>query len=419
MDMQELENKLKKAHVRLMRHRETAAYIGAIMLGKSSVIDKWPDKLGVNPQAIITACTDGIDKYYGADFISGMSMPELCGLVLHENLHVFLKQIYRHADLRQDDPMLLNAAMDYVVNDIIFQIQDKQLAVLPDKTKYGGLHDEKFRNWSVREVYNFLKTGKNNQGKQEGKPKRGKSQVKIGSGEYELDGNDQHDASSIDDATPEQVRAIEAKINNAIHQGGLLAGRMGLELPKVVKEAATPTIDWREETREFVATHTRGKDEYTWRKFNKRRLADDYYLPSTESEKIEGVIVANDTSGSIGPAQMGAWLEHLSLVCTQAQPEWVKLLWWDTEVSSEQHFVESEYGNIKELAKPTGGGGTHVGCVSKYITKKKITADCIIVLTDGYTESDITWPLTIPTLWLVTQHDSFNPPVGRVIFMRD
>jgi len=424
-DIKSLEDKLKKAHVRLMKARETAPYIGALMLGKSDVIEEWPKKFGPNPQDRVTACTDGVNKMYGADFIKDMSMPELCGLVLHENLHVFLKQIHRHMDLARnpDDRMLLNVAMDFVVNDIIFQIQDKQLAVLPDKEKYGGVHDVKFRNWSVREVFNFLKTGKNNQGKQEGKPKKGsgkgnKIKLKIGDGEYELDGMDEHDTSGLDEATPEQVREAMAQINNAIHQGGLLAGRFGLELPKAIKEAAQPEVDWREETREFVVTHTRGKDEYTWRKFNKRRLADDYYLPSTESEKIEGVIIANDTSGSIGPDQMGEWLEHISLVCTQAQPEWVKLLWWDTEVSGEQLFSETEYSNIKSLAKPTGGGGTHVGCVAKYIQKKGLTADCIIVLTDGYTESDITWPITIPTLWVVTQNTSFNPPTGRIIHMR-
>lgn len=409
--MSETELKLKKCHVRLMKHRETAPYIGAIMLGKSEVVE--------GPQDGYTAWTDGINKKYHKNFIEDMDLNQLCGLVLHENLHVFLKQIPRHMDLSRENHQLLNAAMDYVVNDIIVQVTDKTLCILPDFKKYGGLHNIKFRNWSVREVYNFLKTGKNNQGKQEGKPKQGEGEVTIGGNSYPTGTFDEHDMTGLEGKTAAEVQKIISQINNAIHQGGLLAGRFGLELPKVIQEAAVPEVDWREETREFVCTHTRGKDEYTYRKYNKRRLADDYFLPSTESEKIEGVIIANDTSGSIGPAQMGSWLEHISLVCTQAQPEWVKLLWWDTEVSSEQQFVEEEFPNIKSMAKPTGGGGTHVGCVGKYIKKKAYEADCIIVLTDGYTEQDITWDTKIPTLWLVTQHTGFNPPVGKVIFMRD
>src|ERR1700688_957028 len=173
----ELENRLKKAHVKLMRHRETAPYIGALMLGESKVDEK-----------VSTACTDGINKRYGKTFIEEMPLNELCGLVLHENLHVFLKQIPRHMDLVHENPLLLNVAMDYVVNDIIAQLQDKSLAILPNKEKYGGCWDPKFRDWSVRQVYNFLKTGKNNQGKKEGKPQpgSGEGKLKIGNGEYSL-----------------------------------------------------------------------------------------------------------------------------------------------------------------------------------------------------------------------------------------
>lgn len=425
------ESNLKKAHVRLMRHRETAPYIGAMMLGESKVVD---GKMSMrcktvggekiwSEQEIHTACTDGINKYYSKKFIKEMTMQELCGLVLHENLHVFLKQIPRHMDLAKENMAMLNCAMDYVVNDIIVCLQDKQLAVLPNFEKYGGCWDEKFRNWSVRQVYNFLKTGKNNQGQSEGKPQKGSmpGKSKIGSKEYITGDNgfDEHLLDAFEKLTPQQAQEVINKINNAIHQGGLLAGKFSSELPKAIKQAAVPEVDWREETREFVATHTRGKDEYTYRKFNKRRLADDYFLPSTESEKIEGVIVANDTSGSIGPEQMGSWLEHVALICSQAAPEWVKLLWWDTEVSSEQSFTEMDYPRIKELAKPTGGGGTHIGCVAKYVKKKNLNADCIIALTDGYTEADITWDTKIPTLWLVTQNENFNPPVGRVILMRN
>lgn len=428
--MTQEDQNLKKSHVRLMRHRETAPYIGAMMLGESKVVDGpvWLNGKDVEGNAvggmteIHTAATNGIDKYYAKKFIKDMSMQELCGLVLHENMHVFLKQIPRHMDLAKENAPMLNAAMDYVVNDIIYQINDKQLAVLPDMKKYGGCHDVKFRNWSVRQVYNFLKTGKNNQGQSEGKPKPGSQPglSKIGSGEYVTgNGFDEHLASAFEKLTPQQAQELINKINNAIHQGGLLAGKFSSELPKAVKQAAVPEVDWREETREFVVTHTRGKDEYTYRKFNKRRLADDFFLPSTESEKIEGVIIANDTSGSIGPEQMGSWLEHIGLVCSQAQPEWVKLLWWDTEVSSEQSFTETDYPRIKELAKPTGGGGTHIGCVAKYVKKKGLNADCIIALTDGYTETDITWDTKIPTLWLVTQNENFSPPCGKVILMRN
>lgn len=66
-----------------------------------------------------------------------------------------------------------------------------------------------------------------------------------------------------------------------------------------------------------------------------------------------------------------------------------------------------------------GGGGTHVSCVNEYINKERINAECVIVFTDGYVESDITWTIPSPTLWMVTQNKSFAPPVGKLVKFGD
>ena len=60
--------------------------------------------------------------------------------------------------------------------------------------------------------------------------------------------------------------------------------------------------DWREALREFISAHTRGTSEYTWRRLNRRHLANDIYMPTPINESVGEVIVAIDTSGSIsGP----------------------------------------------------------------------------------------------------------------------
>jgi predicted metal-dependent peptidase len=96
----------------------------------------------------------------------------------------------------------------------------------------------------------------------------------------------------------------------------------------------------------------------------------------------------------------------------------VRVLWWDTDVHGEQVF-EGDYANIAGLLKPMGGGGTHVSCVNHYINEQKINAECVIVFTDGYVESDITWNIPSPTLWMVTERKSFTPPVGKMVKFGD
>ena len=49
------------------------------------------------------------------------------------------------------------------------------------------------------------------------------------------------------------------------------------------------------------------------------------------------------------------------------------------------------------------------------IKDKNLSADCAIVLTDGYVEDNVQWDIDIPTLWMVTENRGFRPPVGRMV----
>jgi predicted metal-dependent peptidase len=347
---------------------------------------------------------------YGREFMSTLSVEQAAAVVLHENLHVMLKHISRHKDLIKEDAQLANAAMDYVVNDIIMQIQDKTLCQLPNNC----LHDIKFRNWSVREIYNFLKTGRNPDGSSDGDPVKGNDTVRVNNRYYSIKGQDEHDDSSMQEATAEEIEKIHGEIDQAIQQSALLAGAVGAEIPRALKEMLEPSVDWRAVLDEFISTHTVGRDEYTFAKFNRRRLGDDMYMPSINSERIGEIVVAIDTSGSITGKMVSLFAGELTSICSSMRPEKVRVLWWDTKVHGEQVF-ESNYENIADMLKPMGGGGTQVSCVNNYIKERNINAECIVVFTDGYLETHIDWHVGSPTLWLVTENAGFIPPKGKVV----
>ena len=201
-------------------------------------------------------------------------------------------------------------------------------------------------------------------------------------------------------------------INEAIQQGALLAGRMKGGLPRQIKEMLEPEVNWREEMADFTTAAVKGADEITWRKFNRRHLADDRYAPSSISETVGEVVWGIDTSGSINARDIAAGAAELASICEVCQPERVRVLWWDTEVHGEQIFEQGDYAQIKDLLKPLGGGGTRASCVSQYVEANNIFADCVIVLTDGYCESNIQWNISMPTMWLVKGNTAFIPPSG-------
>ena len=424
------EVRLKKAHIALMKHHETALYSGVMLMGKSEVSEE-----------MFTAYTDGVNKRYSRPFLETIiSEPKLRGLVLHENLHVALKQIPRGKDMWKEDAKIANMAADFVVNDIIKNITGKvaggneQLVELPD----GALYDPFFHNWNMREVYNHIRKenpqrqkpqsgGSSNSDEQgdsdsspssSGKQDKDDGKITANGKEYDMGGNgfDEHDWENM---SGEEIKELNDKIDRALREGGMLAGRMGGKIPRSISDLLEPKIDWREALREFVSSTMKGKDEFTWRRMNKRQMANDIYMPSMENETIGEVVVAIDTSGSIGSVELTEFATELASICDLVSPDAVRVLWWDTDVHGEQLFKSDQYQSIASLLKPLGGGGTHVGCVSKYINEKKINAEAVIVFTDGYVESDIKWNIVPPTLWMITQNKDLDIPSGKKVIFGD
>ena len=396
------EQRIKKGHIALMKHPETALWGGVMMMGSTEVVDE-----------AITAYTDGINKKYGRTFLQTIcpTQAEVNGLILHENLHIGLRHHLHGADMFKEDGDKANKAADYVVNDMITEISKKypELVQLPR----GGLYDPQYHNMSMREIYKLLKSKKGGGGGGGTPDKEGEKGSGSGGGEYEFD---KHDFGKP--MTQEEAKEMDGKIDRAIREGALLAGRLGIDLPRSVTDLLNPVIDWKKELADFVTSSCKGKDEYTWRKFNRRVISNDIYLPTVENETIGEVVVAIDTSGSIGQEQLNEFASELVSICEAVSPDAVRILWWDTKVHGEQLFTDN-YDQIGSMLKPLGGGGTRVSSVAEYINKKKINAECVLVFTDGYLESDVVWNISAPTLWMVTENRNWTPPSGKKVFMEN
>ena len=149
----------------IMRHPKTALYSGVVASGSNEVVESKG-----------TAYTDGINKKYCRPYIKDLTDPQLRFLVMHENLHVALKHIPRHKDLWKEDSTLANMSADFVVNDVIIssdaQLNGKEaMFTMPE----GGLYCKDFHDWSVREVYRYLKQNAKPTGGGGGKGEKGNS----------------------------------------------------------------------------------------------------------------------------------------------------------------------------------------------------------------------------------------------------
>jgi predicted metal-dependent peptidase len=418
--MDKQEERLRKSHVFLLKHPKTMQLGGIILMGENSVEDNVP-----------TAYTDGLNKRYGRKFLATLTDAQINGLVMHENGHVFFRHVTHHKRIFNEDRQLANIAADFVVNDMIVMLQEPLIELPP-----GAMWNTQFRNWSVIQVYDFLKKrkkeldkedkgqpqgGQGDQNGDEGNDSQGGETLNNEKGETDIDKLlrnlknaktlDEHD---VDAGAEMDEKKIAEGIDKALREGGLLAGILGGNRSRQIDDLLEPKVDWRGAFREFVLAQCVGKDEYSYRKFNIRQMANDMYLPSTISETVGEITVAIDTSGSIGGEELAAFAAELVSIAESVTPDKIRVLWWDTKVHGEQIFT-GNYNGLEHMLKPMGGGGTHVSSVSEYLVKKNVQTECVVVFTDGYVENNIEWQHQAPLLWLVTQNKDFKAPTGKVV----
>ena len=418
------EDRLTKAVVRILGEPKYVAMAGVIMIGSKTIGEEVP-----------TAYTNGKDEVYGRKFVEVLSDAELRGLILHENYHKLYRHLTTWKNLWDIDPELANMACDYVINIKIVdenppEMKDGKMvrfAVLPE----GGLIDERFRGMSAAEVFNILRKEQSSKPK----PRRGNGEGGGGGGDSSAgnppdttpdnesgqDGNggglDEHDWEGANELTPDEVSELERDIDEAIRQGALAAGKMGVNVSRDIEDLLQPQVDWREVLREFVKSTCAGKDFSTWARPNRRFLGQGVYLPSGISERVEELVLAIDTSGSIGQRALTLFLTEVKAICDTVKPDKVRLLYWGSRVVADESYELSALDDLVKSTKPRGGGGTDVECVVEYMRDNKITPQATIVLTDGDLYGG--WgKWDCPVLWAILDNEDANPDVGKRVHIK-
>lgn len=384
------EQRLQKAVIDIMANPKYVALAGILMIGDRRVED--------DARKCPTAYTNGKDEVYGRAFVDKLNDAELRFLVLHECYH----KLYRHLTtwrwMYEENAQAANQACDFVINIKLVDDNADNFATMTGELKKGCLND-KYRGWDSAQVYADLK--KNGGGKG------------GGSGT----GFDEHGWDDAQEMTAEEKQELAREIDEAIRQGALMAGKTGSGGDRSLDELLQPQVDWREVLRDFVTSTCAGSDYSTWRKPNRRYLGAGLYMPSGISERIGEIVVAIDTSGSIGGPQLSAFLSEVASIAETVNPEAVRLLYWDTRVCGDEAYEGEEVKNIAKSTKPKGGGGTMVECVPQYLQDKQIKAQCVIVLTDGYLGGS--WgEWHHPLLWVILDNKSALPSVGKAVHIK-
>ena len=386
-----VQDRIKKAHIAIMQHKNFCAYSGVLACGKVIVNDSVP-----------TAATDGWDVRYNPEFIAEhmKTDPELRFLVLHEATHKAYRHMTVWKSLHEENHMLANVAADFFVNGVLMDTDDDEGFI---KMPSVGIQPEpKYRGWSVKQIFDDLK----------------KQQEENGQDSGSGDGMDEHDwEGNAANGDPAQEQAQANEIQRAIRQGEImrkkLQGKGAGQSDGVFGELLAPKVNWRQVLRDFITETCAGRDESSWRKPNRRFLSQDVYMPSMVGTTMTELVIGFDTSGSIfGGDEMTRFVSEIATIIEQVKPSKCRVIYWDTEVAGEQVFEDGQFA-VQDL-KIKGGGGTDGSVLFEHLRNNNIKPDAIVQFTDGYVGD---WGHSdVPTMWVITS-SQITAPFGTSIHL--
>jgi len=384
-------DRILKSHVSIMRHNRFCAWAGLLACGEVQITEEIP-----------TACTDGWNVKYNPDFVGKLSEPELNLLVLHEATHKAYQHMYVWKDLWKEDAQLANIAADHFTNLSLIDLdQGENFVRMP---KEGIQPDPQYRGMSVSQIFELLKQNP------PPKPPEGSGKGEAG------EGVDSHDWDSPGNVPANEMASRSEEIGRAMRNGEMvqrkMRGNAGGDSDGVFGDLLTPKIDWRKVLRDFITETCAGRDESSWRRPNRRYLADDVYMPSSVGATMTELVIGFDTSGScFGGAEMARFVSEITRIVEDITPTKTHVIYWDTRVAGHQTFEEGQFA-VQQL-KPKGGGGTRGEVLFDYLREKHINPQAIVQFSDGHVGDwgTSTWP----TLWALTT--TLKAPYGTTVHL--
>ena len=340
-----------------------------------------------------TAWTNGSEYVFGETFCDKISDDQLLGVTLHETMHVVFMHMWRR---NGRNPSIWNIANDAVINKMIWQMGYK----LPEGVVNipWVTHD-----MDSEIVYNRLMKEGNDKGKGKVKPEpsgdrdrdgaggsnggqEGEQHPEYGSGGWDGTGDIRDAENNADRADMEATIMASAKMAKA-------CGDKSLIVKRIVGSTLTPIVNWIDEVRVMMTSAT--KDDYSYKRVNRRMLSQNVYLPSLFSEAMGGMVVAIDTSGSIGGPELDRAASELAALAEDVRPEFILVVYCDSKVCGTQRF---ERGDTIVL-EPKGGGGTAFKPVFDYVETLDEKIACLIYLTDMCGNLDFGPAPSYPVIW--------------------
>ncbi len=375
-------------------------------------------RLKLMPGMLPTMATDGRRIVYNPQYVEELKPAELEGVLAHEVLHCALAHQCRRG---QREPELWNEAADYAVNPILLAngvalpaavLVDPAFAELSAEEIYARLMKARKSGGPPDAVDTAPGPGASPSGTSVGTPQGDEAQPQRRSpgrvGEViDASGEDGNTASQAERMRQEREWSIAAE--QAI-RSAKACGQEAAGVERALEQERNSKVDWRSILRDFISASR--PSDYSWTPPNRRYVGSGLYLPSVVKSGVGEIVLAVDTSGSIGAEELDQFAGEITAIAEQAQPDRIHVVYCNASVQSVQEFVPAE----SVVLSPKGGGGTDFRPPFEWVEQQRLAPACLIYLTDLCCQS-YPEPPEYPVLWVTDSRRT--APFGETLRILD
>lgn len=341
----------------------------------------------VEDPSIETAACDGTSIRYNPKFVNKLPLSKVQGLIAHEVMHpAFLHHTRRGSRNKKK----WNIACDYAINTILHNAGFN----LPN----GGYLNPAYNGMTAEHIYTLLPDDPDDGGG------GGGDQDPGGDGGVDDSPNSQNGGGSQSQQNHEETewKVAVAQAAHVAKQTGCLPG----DIERMMEELFEPVLPWRSILRRFMTE--KRNDDFSWRRGNRRFIAQGLYLPSCLSDDAMGeIVVVIDTSGSISQKELTEFGSEVKGIVDEVRPSKVRVIYCDSRIA---HI--DEFGPDDDLQFAAhGGGGTDLRPPFKWLKENQIVPRALVYLTDGYGPFPEQEP-DFPVMWVINNYN-VTPPYGE------
>ena len=222
-----------------------------------------------------------------------------------------------------------------------------------------------------------------------------------------------------DPVTKEDISKKIQEITERAANKGTGGGGVSPALRKFIEDLVNPQVDWRKILQKYVSE---SDDDPTMYKIPNRRYASrDIYLPGLKG-KEEGfgtVVIAVDTSGSIGQDEYNTFLAESRSVLKTFQPKEIYIIYCSDGMEPPSGGIDRLASAAQPLDKSkqmstggnAGGFDPPIKWVEENLIKKGKDLACMIYFTDGGAEDPERPKWHRKMIWAMTT--SHKMPFGK------